>query len=178
VTPLSLGAKAIEFELIGVDDQKHKLADYADNEVVIVMFSCNHCPYVRAWEDRMVQIQSDYAGKGVQFVAINANDTVSHPDDDLSAMKQRAQEKNFNFPYLRDDTQETAKAYGAERTPELFVFDNGGTLRYHGAIDDNYEDPDSVKENYLRAALDAVLEGKAPANAATPPVGCTIKWKN
>ena len=133
--------------------------------------------FVRAWEDRMIKIQSDYAAKGVQFIAINANDAQKYPDDSFPKMKERASEKGFNFPYLYDETQEIARAYGAERTPEVFLFDKNGTLRYHGAIDDNYDDPSAVQSQYLREALDAVLADQAPPTAQTPPVGCTIKWK-
>ncbi len=174
---LKIGDKAIPFKLIGVDDQQHALSDYADKAAVAVIFSCNHCPYVRAWEDRMIQIQADYADKGVQLIAINANDATKYPDDSFPKMKERAQEKGFNFPYLYDETQEVARAYGAERTPEVFLFDGEGILRYHGAIDDNYEDPNAVQHHYLRDALDAVLAGQDPPVAETPPVGCTIKWK-
>jgi peroxiredoxin len=174
---LKPGDRAIPFTLPGVDDKQHALADHAGKEAVAVIFSCNHCPYVRAWEDRMVQIQADYADKGVQFIAINANDARRYPDDSFPKMKERASEKGFNFPYLYDETQETARAYGAERTPEVFLFDKGGILRYHGAIDDNYGDPKAARNHYLRQALDAVLAGQAPPKVETPPVGCTVKWK-
>ncbi len=174
---LKIGDKAIPFTLIGVDDQQHSLDDYADKKAVVVIFSCNHCPYVRAWEDRMVQIQADYAEKGVQLIAISANDATKYPDDSFPKMKERAREKGFNFPYLYDETQEVARAYGAERTPEVFLFDQERILRYHGAIDDNYEDPNAVRTHYLREALDAVLAGQEPSIKETPPVGCTIKWK-
>jgi peroxiredoxin len=174
---LKIGDKAIPFNLIGVDDQQHALSDYADKAAVAVIFSCNHCPYVRAWEDRMIQIQADYADKGVQLIAINANDATKYPDDSFPKMKERAQEKGFNFPYLHDETQEIAQAYGAERTPQVFLFDQDGVLRYYGAIDDNYENPNAVKQHYLRDALDAVLAGQDPPVTETPPVGCTIKWK-
>jgi len=174
---LKIGDQAIAFELPGVDAQRHALADYADKQVVVVIFSCNHCPYVRAWEDRMAQIQADYADKGVQLLAINANDAVKYPSDSFEAMVERAREKQFNFPYLHDESQEIARAYGAQRTPEVFVFDGERRLCYHGAIDDNYEDPGAVKRHYLRQALDAVLAGKPAAIPQTPPVGCTIKWK-
>lgn len=174
---LKIGDKAIPFALPGVDDREHALADYADKEAVVVTFSCNHCPYVLAWENRMILVQADYADKGVQLIAIGANDAEKYPADSFTAMKKRAQEKEFNFPYLRDETQEVARFYGAERTPEFFVFDKGGILRYHGALDDNYDDPTAVKSRYLRDALDAVLAGAVPTLAETPPVGCTIKWK-
>jgi peroxiredoxin len=174
---LKIGDKAIPFDLPGVDGEDHSLADYSDKEVMVVAFSCNHCPYVRAWEDRMIQIQKDYADQGVQLLVINANDAQKYPDDSFSKMKERSQEKNFNFPYLHDESQEVARYYGAERTPEFFVFDSGGVLKYHGALDDNYEDPQAVQHRYLRDALEAVLAGQAPAVMETPPVGCTIKWK-
>lgn len=174
---LKTGDKAIPFTLPGVDGRVHSLAEYADREAVVVIFSCNHCPYVRAWEDRMVQIQADYADKGVQLIAISANDAQKYPDDSFPRMKERAEEKGFNFPYLYDETQEVARAYGAERTPEVFLFDKNGVLRYHGAIDDNYENPNAVRHHYLRDALDAVLAGQTPPTTETPPVGCTVKWK-
>jgi len=174
---LKAGDKAIPFKLPGVNDKEHSFDDYADKSAVVVIFSCNHCPYVRAWEDRMVQIQADYAGKGVQLVVINANDESKYPDDSFPKMKERAREKKFNFPYLRDEPQSVARAYGAERTPEVFLFDRNSVLRYHGTIDDNYDDPKAVKEHYLRMALDAVLAGKPVSIAETKPVGCSIKWK-
>jgi peroxiredoxin len=174
---LKVGDRAIPFNLPGVDDKEHSLDDYAGEKGVAVIFSCNHCPYVRAWEDRMVQIQADYLGRGVQLVAINANDESKYPDDSFPKMKERAREKRFNFPYLRDETQSVARAYGAERTPEVFLFDKDFILRYHGAIDDNYDDPKAVKEHYLRKALDSMLAGKSISTAETKPVGCSIKWK-
>jgi peroxiredoxin len=174
---LELGAAAIDFTLPGTDDHQHALADYAEYTAVAIIFSCNHCPYVRAWEDRMNMIQREYASRGVQLIAINANDAQKYPDDSFEKMQQRAHEKQFAFPYLYDASQETARAYGAQRTPEVFLFDAARTLRYHGAIDDNYENPDAVRQHYLRAALDALLAGHEPAPSATPPVGCTIKWR-
>jgi peroxiredoxin len=174
---LKSGDKALPFALPGVDDKRHALSDYAGRAAMAVIFSCNHCPYVRAWEDRMVQIQADYAGRGVQLVAISANDAAKYPDDSFPKMKERAKEKGFNFPYLYDETQAVARAYGAQRTPEVFLFDKGGLLRYHGAIDDNCDAPNAVQAHYLRNALDAVLADQAPQVTETSPVGCTIKWK-
>lgn len=177
MAPLRPGDKAIPFTLIGVDDRHYSLANYANKGILVIIFSCNHCPYVRAWEDRMVQIQADYARRGVQLLAINANDAVKYPDDSFARMKARADEKNFNFPYLYNENQEVARLYGAERTPEVFLFDTRGSLCYHGAIDDNYEDPEAITQHYLRAAIEAVLSNQQPAVAQTKPVGCTIKWK-
>ncbi len=173
---LTPGQQARAFTLPGVDDQQYALADFADKSAIVIIFSCNHCPYVRAWEDRMNEIQHDYARRGVQLVAINPNDDKKYPDDSLEKMRQRAHEKEFVFPYLRDATQEVARAYGAERTPEVFVLDDHGIVRYHGAIDDNYEDARAVTKHYLRDALDALLAGEEPSITTTPPVGCTVKW--
>jgi peroxiredoxin len=177
MTNLRSGEEAIAFELPGVDDQRHALADYADKEAVAVIFTCNHCPYARAWEDRIVQIQADYANRGVQVIAISANDPQKYPADSFPKMKERTQEKGFNFPYLYDESQEVAQAYGAERTPEVFLFGKNGTLLYHGTVDDNYEDPGAVENHYLRDALDRALADEQPAVAETRPIGCTIKWR-
>jgi peroxiredoxin len=177
VANLRSGDEAIAFELPGVDDRHHALADYADKEAVAVIFTCNHCPYARAWEDRIVQTQADYADRGVQVIAISANDPQKYPADSFPMMKERAQEKGFNFPYLYDESQEVARAYGAERTPEVFLFGKYRRLLYHGAVDDNYEDPLAVENRYLRDALDAALADEEPPVADTPPVGCTIKWR-
>jgi hypothetical protein len=111
------------------------------------------------------------------LVAISANDAKKYPEDSFPTMKERSEEKGFNFPYLYDESQEIARAYGAEQTPEVFHFNKGNTLRYHGTVDDNYEDPAAVKAHYLRSALEGVLAGKEPPTAETTPVGCTIKWK-
>jgi peroxiredoxin len=174
---LKTGDKVIPFNLPGVDEKEHSLGDYKGKNALVLIFSCNHCPYVRAWEDRMVQIQTDYEHKGAQLVAINANDASKYPDDSFPKMKERAIEKKFNFPYLRDEAQKVARAYGAERTPEVFLFDRELTLRYHGAIDDNYDDPKAVRTHYLRNALDSILDGKSVLMAETKPVGCSLKWK-
>ena len=174
---LKPGDKAVPFELPGVDDRRHALEDYADKESVAVVFTCNHCPYARAWENRLIEIQTDYAARGVQLVAISANDAKRYPDDSFPRMRDRSEEKGFNFPYLYDESQEVARAYGAQRTPEIFLFDKGGTLRYHGMVDDNYDDPAAVRVHYLREALEAVLAGTEPSTAQTTPVGCTIKWR-
>jgi peroxiredoxin len=173
---LKLGDKAIDFRLPGVDGKTHDLGEYQDKPVVVVTFWCNHCPYVQAWEPRVLEAQRDYATKGVQFVAINANETVNYPTDDFPHMVERAKAKAYNFPYLRDESQEIARAYGATRTPELFVFDKDRRLRYHGATDDNHESAARVTKRYLRDALDAVLAGRDPPLPETPPRGCSVKW--
>ena len=175
---IDLGSQAPDFTLKGTDGNKHSLTDLKGENGIAVIFSCNHCPYVKAYEDRMIQLANDYQPKGVPFALINANDPVNYPDDDFQAMAQRAQEKNYPFPYLQDETQETAQAYGAERTPEVFLFDKHLNLQYHGRIDDNHEDPSAVAQTYLRDALDALLNNQTPPVRTTDPVGCTIKWKS
>ncbi len=174
---LKIGDKAIDFSLNGTDGLRHSLNDHR-GKLTVAIFSCNHCPYVRAWEDRMVAIQTAYADRGVQLLAINSNDATQYPEDNFENMKLRAKEKQFNFPYLRDEDQKIARLYGAQRTPEVFVFDRDFILRYHGAIDDNYDDPDAVKLHHLRNALDALSGGTNPPRPETQPVGCTIKWKS
>ena len=169
---LALGDPAPSFALPGVDGRTHSLSDY-DGQPVAVVFSCCHCPYVMAWEDRLNETARDYAGRA-GLVAVNAND---HLGDSFDDMRKRAREKGFVFPFLRDDSQEVASAYRAARTPEVFVFDREHRLLYHGAPDSNYTDPNRA-EPYLRRALDAALDGTRPAVAETPPVGCTIKWRS
>lgn len=173
---LPLGSKALDFNLQGVDGKVHSLAEYQDKPIVALTFWCNHCPYVQAWEQRVIELQKDYRAKGVQVVAINANETVNYPTDDFPHMVERAQQKGYPFPYLRDESQGIARAYGATRTPEFFVFDRDRVLRYHGAPDDNYESPVRVTKRYLRDALDALLAGKDPPLPETPPKGCSVKW--
>jgi thiol-disulfide isomerase/thioredoxin len=158
-------------------DGKTLSSDNFKSDVLVIVFSCNHCPYVQAYEDRMIRFQKDYASKSVQLVAINSNDTKNYPDDDFPSMVQRAGAKGFNFPYLRDEDQSVADAFGATHTPQFFVFDKSRRLRYSGKMDDNWKEPQSVKETYLREAVDAVLAGKPVKTAETFSIGCTIKWK-
>jgi peroxiredoxin len=175
---LRIGADAPAFELKNVDGTTVSLDSLKNGAgALAIVFSCNHCPYVLAWEDRLIQIARDYAPRGARFALINANDPVKYPADSFPEMQSRAKMKAYPFPYLFDETQEVARAYGAERTPEVFLFDSSGKLAYHGAPDDNYDDPSGVRRHYLREALDAVLAGSPPPVAETPPVGCTIKWK-
>lgn len=173
---LSLGEKAPDFDLPGVDGRRHSLASFSDKPVLVVIFSCNHCPYVKAYEDRMVSIQRDYQNKGVQLVAINSNDEKSYPEDSFPEMVKRSREKRFNFPYLRDEAQTVVDAYGAVTTPHVFAFDGKRVLRYRGRIDDS-KDPAAVTSHDLRIALNALLEGKPVPVPDTRPFGCSIKWR-
>jgi peroxiredoxin len=173
---LALGTEAPTFDLPGVDGRTHSLADYADAEALALVQSCNHCPYVQAWEGRMKEIQRDYGDRGFRLVAVSSNDADRYPADSPAQMKARAEREGFNFDYLYDEDQSVARALGAERTPEVFLFDRDRRLVYHGAIDDSRDDR-SVRRHYLRDALDALLAGEEPPVADTPAVGCTVKWK-
>ena len=169
--------KAPDFSLKGTDGKTYSLASFKDAKALVVVFSCNHCPYVKAYEDRMVAIQRDYQAKGVRFAVINSNDDKNYPEDSFEKMVSRAKEKGFNFPYLRDDSQNVARAYGATHTPHLFVFGPDRHLAYTGKIDDNWENPSAVKQHFLRSALDAIVAGRKPDPSETHAIGCTIKWK-
>jgi peroxiredoxin len=168
---LKLGEQAPAFDLRGVDGESHSLG-HSEGKPVAVVFSCCHCPYVVAWEDRLNDVARDYEGRA-DLVAINSN--AGYLGDSFDDMRQRAQEKGFVFPFLYDESQEVARSYGAGRTPEVFVFDAGHRLVYHGAPDSDHRDPERA-EPYLRPALDAALTGSQPEVTETPPVGCTIKW--
>lgn len=172
-----VGDTARDFKLKNIDGKMLSLADMKDAKGYIVIFTCNHCPYAIAYEDRIIDINNRYAKLGYPVVAINPNDPVKQPDDSFDKMKVRAGEKGFTFPYLLDDTQEIAKAYGATRTPHVYLLDKNRIVRYIGAIDDNHEEPADVKEKYLENAIDALRNGKPVAVPQTKAIGCTIKWK-
>lgn len=173
---LQIGSVAPDFNLPATDGGSYALNSFASKKALVVIFSCNHCPYVQAYEERIMEIQKEYE-KDLQVVAINANETDNYPDDSFENMKERAQSRKFNFQYLRDDSQNVARAYGATHTPEIFLFDNDRKLAFHGKIDDNWQDPKSVKSKYLRNAIDELLAGKKISVPETFTIGCTIKWK-
>jgi peroxiredoxin len=174
---MDLGDSAPDFSLPGTDGKTYQLADFKGKKALVVIFSCNHCPYVKATEGRMIELQAKYGPQGAQLLAINANDAVGYPEDSFEAMKKNAQAKGFNFPYLRDETQAVAKAYGATHTPHIFLFSQDGKLAYTGKIDDNWEHPEKVTRRYLADALDALLAGHSVPEPQTHSIGCTIKWK-
>jgi len=157
----------------GTDGQPHALADCKDAKLVVLVFTCNHCPVARAFEDRLIALQKDYKPQGVAVVAVNVNNI---PDDVLEPMKKRAEEKGFNFPYLYDATQKMGHDYGATVTPHVFVLDKDRKIAYMGAVDDK-QDAASVKTHFLRDALDALLAGKAPPKAVTQQYGCGIRYE-
>ena len=176
---LRIGDTALDFTLPATDGKVYNLYEaFHNSRAVAVAFTCNHCPYAIAWEDRINAIARDYATRGVRLFAINSNNALTHPADSFEKMVKRANERHFAFPYLHDESQNVARSYGAERTPELFIFDATKTLRYHGAPDDNYEDEQAVKHHYAREALDATIAEREPALSETKPVGCSIKWKS
>jgi peroxiredoxin len=172
---IALGSEAPDFSLRGVDGADHPLGSYADAELLALIQLCNHCPYVRAWEGRMIDLQRDYAARGVRLVGVNSNDAGRYPEDSYEKMVAHASEQGFNFDYLHDPNQTLARSLGSERTPEIFLFDRDRRLVYHGAFDDNRDDT-AVGRSYLRDALDAQLAGATPPLAETAPVGCTVKW--
>lgn len=176
-----VGDKAIDFKLKNIDGKMVSLADYKDAKGFIVVFTCNHCPFAKAYEDRIIALNTKYASKGYPVIAINPNDPTVVPEDDYATMQQRAKAKNYAFPYLVDGTQNIAKTYGATRTPHVFVLQKSGTelmVKYIGAIDDNSDDPSAVKEKYVENAVDALLAGKDVNPSSTKAIGCGIKWKS
>jgi len=172
---IAIGDTAPGFRLPTTDRGEASLEDAEGAPAVVVAFWCNHCPYVRAWEERFNDIAREYSDRGVVTVAVCANDATTHPADSFENMVVRASERGYVFAYARDEDQSVARAYGAARTPEVFVLDADRRVGYHGAIDDS-TDPDEAGAHHLRDALDAVLAGRTPAVAETAPVGCTIKW--
>ncbi len=175
-TALQIGDSMPHFELPLTDGPTIKSQEIKD-PVLAVIFTCNHCPYAQAYEDRLVALGEDLDQEGVQFVLINSNDSVNYPEDDFEHMKELAERKAFPFPYCHDESQEIAKAYGALCTPHCFVFDEERKLKYKGRVDDNWEEPDNVTEHNLRDACRALVEGKKPEVSEANAIGCNIKWK-
>ncbi len=173
---LPLDAPAPDFHLPGTDGRIHALADFAAAPVLVVAFTCNHCPYVIGSEDRLIAFADEYRPRGARLVCINSNEQVEHPTDDLAHMVERAAAKGFPFPYLRDEDQRVALAYGALRTPHFYAFDAGRKLRYTGRMDDHPKDASRATTHELRDAVDDLLAGRRPAVPLTNPLGCNVKW--
>jgi len=174
------GDKAADFKLKNVDGKFVSLGDYNTAKGFVVIFTCNHCPYAQAYQDRMIDINKKYQSKGFPVIAINPNDPAVSPGDSYEEMQQRAIDKKYPFPYLFDETQAVYKMYGAERTPHIYLLKKEGkdlVVKYIGAIDDNYKDPSLVTQKYLENAIDAVLSNKAPEPDFTKAIGCSIKTK-
>lgn len=173
---LQLGDTAPDFSLPATDGQTYSLEDFSDAPILVVAFTCNHCPYVINSEARVMDFTNDYKDRGVAYVAINSNSVNTYADDSFEHMKERVQERGFEFPYLRDESQDTARAYGALRTPHFYVFDTQRQLRYTGRMDDNPRNPGSQTTHELRDAVDALLAGREVEVPLTNPIGCNVKW--
>ncbi len=170
----TIGEHTPHFALPDTDGVVH---EPGDAPATVVVFTCNHCPYALAWHARLMAVAHDYADRGVRMLAINPNDAERYPRDSPEAMAARVHAGDFDgVPYLRDESQEVARAYDAKTTPDVFVLDAEGVLRYRGAPDADYDDP-GRNAAFLRGALDTVLDGGQPDPAETPPVGCSIKWR-
>ncbi len=174
---LKIGEKAPDFTLPGVDGKTHELQEWKDKRVLVLVFTCNHCPYARAYEDRLARLAGYYGVQGVQFVAINSNDASFVPEDSFERMKARAAERHYPYPYLHDETQRVATAYGATVTPDCFVFDKERVLKYRGRVDDNWRDAAKTKDDSLKEAISVVLSGGVPKEPEKAAIGCSLKWK-
>jgi thiol-disulfide isomerase/thioredoxin len=170
---IAIGDKAPSFTL---PDTSGADVAFPDGAVSVVVFTCNHCPYALAWHDRLLAVASEYNGRA-RMVLINPNDAERYPRDSFDAMRERVEREGpWPASYLRDESQEVARAYGAKTTPDVYLLDAGGVLRYRGAPDADHMD-DGLNADWLRSALDAVLEGRDVTDAETTPVGCSVKWR-
>ena len=173
---IQIGDSAPDFTLPDTEGREHSLQGHG--AATVVAFTCNHCPYALAWHDRLLDVARDYDDRGVRVLLVNPNDAERYPRDSFDAMKERvADDGGWPAPYLRDESQEVARAYGARTTPDVFVVDGEGALRYRGAPDADYQD-EGQRAAWLREALDAAVAGRAPERAETEPVGCSVKWKS
>lgn len=176
-----VGDAVSNFRLRSTDGNMVSLSDFANSKGVIVIFTSNHCPFAKAYEDRMIALNSKFAGQGFPVVAINPSDPGTHQDDTFDKIKERASAKRYGYPYLVDDAQQVARAFGAGRTPQAFVLQKSGaqfTVRYSGMIDDNPQDASGVTKLYVDEAVSNLVGGKPVVTTVTRPVGCAIKWKN
>jgi len=167
-----------DVKLVGVDGRSVTLASVAGKKGTLVVFTCNHCPWAQAWQTRVASIGNGASAKGIGVVAINSNDPVAYPEDDYSGMQARSKMLGLKFPYVVDATSDMARAFGATRTPEAFLFDASGKLVYHGTVDDNARDQSAVTQHWLQDAVDAVIAGKDVATTETKAFGCGIKFRD
>ncbi len=180
-TGYNVGDKAIDFKLKNVDGKMVSMADYKNAKGFIVTFTCNHCPFAKAYEDRIIALNAKYASLGYPVIAINPNDPKQVDEDSYTNMQKRAKDKNYTFPYLIDETQDIARSFGAAHTPHVYVLQKFGSeylVKYIGAIDDNSNDPSAAKEKYVEDAVNDLLAGKSVRLPATKAIGCSIKWKS
>ena len=180
-TGYPIGATVADFKLKNVDGNVVSLSNYKDKKGVVVVFTCNHCPFAKAYEERIIGLDKKFASQGFPIMAINSTDAGDYEEDSFENMKKRSLEKGYSFPYLQDDTQTVAKAFGATRTPHVFVLRNDGgkfTVQYIGTIDDNYQDPGGVTKRYVEDAVSNILTGRPVVVTQTKAVGCAIGWKD
>lgn len=175
--PLPLGSPMIDFSLPDPYGKIHSTSGYADRRVLVIIFMCNHCPYIQAVKDRLIALQEYFAPEEVQLIGINSNDSVQYPDDSPEAMKEIITRWGINFPYLIDEEQEVAKEYQAQCTPDIYVFDQDRKLAYHGRIDDNWKDPNAVTREELKEAIQTLLNNEKPSEDQKSSMGCSIKWR-
>jgi peroxiredoxin len=174
---LQIGRQAPDFDLPATDGKRYRLADFAPSPLLVVCFTCNHCPYVIGNEAREKAFVAKYRGRGVAYVAVNSNDPNLYAEDGFPQMQERAKTLAFTWPYLHDESQAVAKAYGAIKTPHFFVFDQSRALRYVGRMDNSPRDASQARTHELADALDALLAGQPVPQPVTDAVGCTVKWK-
>ncbi len=173
-----LGSACPDFRLPAVDGRTFALNDFRDSLVLIVAFICNHCPYVQAIEDRLIRLARAYDPKDAQLVGICSNDPTEYPEDSPAELKRRWLDKSYGFPYLIDESQETARAFGAVCTPDLFVYDSHRRLAYRGRLDDSWRHPEKVRAQELKTAVDHLLNGRSLDSVQNASMGCSIKWKS
>jgi peroxiredoxin len=170
------GDPAPDFALPAVDGKTYRLSGFAKDPVLVVTFWCNHCPYVQAWEGRMIELAKQYGPKGVGFVLINSNDARAYPEDRFESMVQRAKDHHYPIPYLHDESQQVAHAYGALVTPHPMVFDKDRKLLFQGRIDNDHQHPERANTHYLANALDQALNGGKVSPSEVMVAGCSVKW--
>lgn len=176
-TMSGLGMQAPDFHLPATDGKTYSLASFAEAPALLVVFTCNHCPYAQAVEERLIQLGRDFGPRGLAVVLINSNDAQAYPEDSFEKMKGRARQKQYPFPYCHDASQAVARAYQAACTPDPYLFDSERRLVYRGRIDDNWKEPDQVTRRELREAIQALLEGQPVPGEQRASMGCNIKWK-
>lgn len=174
---IPLGSKAHDFKLKCIDGEKYSLESFKDKEVLVIVFMCNHCPYVQGVIHRLIKLQDEFEDKGVQFVGINSNESDNYPEDSFEKMSEYAASWGLNFIYLRDDSQKVAKSYKAQCTPDIFVYDKKRKLAYHGRIDDNWQHEDQITQHDLKDAINNLIKDKSINSEQHPSMGCGVKWK-
>lgn len=175
---LEMGSKAPDFRLPATDEKMYSLKDFSQYRVLVVIFMCNHCPYVQAIWERLVKLKARYNGRGVEFVGINPNLNPKYPEESFEKMKEYFERYKMNFPYLQDATQEVAREYKAQCTPDIYVYNEARELVYHGRLDDNWKDSTAVTKSDLDEAIDVVLSEKTIEGKQVPSMGCSIKWRD